>query len=251
MAQDVARPSLADALTARMLELIRADGLRPGDRLPSARELSQRFAVTTPTLREALRRLEATGAVQLRHGSGIYVGADLERVVIPNPNVGELEADRLLQLLDARLLIEPPLAGRAARLAGPADVELLRAILDQAGADLRVGEPADRDAAAGRGSHGSPASDAEARLHKANMSFHSEVAGLAGNSVLCEVIDSLLTVHASEQREIQRIFDDRVRDFEEHTAILAAIEAGAERDAEALMRSHLTDIKHVIEQRLA
>ncbi|MFG2015290.1 FadR/GntR family transcriptional regulator [Actinomadura geliboluensis] len=251
MAQDVARPSLADALTARMLELIRADGLRPGDRLPSARELSQRFAVTTPTLREALRRLEATGAVQLRHGSGIYVGADLERVVIPNPNVGELEADRLLQLLDARLLIEPPLAGRAARLAGPADVELLRAILDQAGADLRGGEPADRDAAAGRGSHGSPASDAEARLHKANMSFHSEVAGLAGNSVLCEVIDSLLTVHASEQREIQRIFDDRVRDFEEHTAILAAIEAGAERDAEALMRSHLTDIKHVIEQRLA
>ncbi|TMR22864.1 FadR/GntR family transcriptional regulator [Actinomadura geliboluensis] len=248
MAQDVARPSLADALTARMLELIRADGLRPGDRLPSARELSQRFAVTTPTLREALRRLEATGAVQLRHGSGIYVGADLERVVIPNPNVGELEAGRLLQLLDARLLIEPPLAGRAARLAGPADVELLRAILDQAGADLRGGEPAGRDATA---QHGSPASDAEARLHKANMSFHSEVAGLAGNSVLCEVIDSLLTVHASEQREIQRIFDDRVRDFEEHTTILAAIEAGAERDAEALMRSHLTDIKHVIEQRLA
>ncbi|MCQ0005082.1 FadR/GntR family transcriptional regulator [Actinomadura madurae] len=110
MSQDVARPSLADALTERMLELIRSDGLRPGDRLPSARELSQRFAVTTPTLREALRRLEATGAIQLRHGSGIYVGADLERVVIPNPNVGELEADRLLQLLDARLLIEPPLA---------------------------------------------------------------------------------------------------------------------------------------------
>ncbi|SNS85010.1 GntR family transcriptional regulator, transcriptional repressor for pyruvate dehydrogenase complex [Actinomadura meyerae] len=253
MAQDVARPSLADALTERMLELIRADGLRPGDRLPSARELSQRFAVTTPTLREALRRLEATGAVQLRHGSGIYVGADLERVVIPNPNVGELEADRLLQLLDARLLIEPPLAGRAARLAGPADVELLRAILDQAGADLRGGEPAGRNAAARPAPHGSHthASDAEARLHKANMSFHSEVAGVAGNSVLCEVIDSLLTVHASEQREIQRIFDDRVRDFEEHSAILAAIEAGAEADAEALMRSHLTDIKHVIEQRLA
>ncbi|QKW34497.1 FadR family transcriptional regulator [Actinomadura sp. NAK00032] len=260
MAQDVARPSLADALTERMLELIRADGLRPGDRLPSARELSQRFAVTTPTLREALRRLEATGAVQLRHGSGIYVGADLERVVIPNPNVGELEADRLLQLLDARLLIEPPLAGRAARLAGPADVELLRAILDQAGADLRGGEPAERNTPARRTAHASHAShtahaahasDAEARLHKANMSFHSEVAGVAGNSVLCEVIDSLLTVHASEQREIQRIFDDRVRDFEEHTAILAAIEAGAARDAEALMRSHLTDIKHVIEQRLA
>ncbi|NDU73019.1 FCD domain-containing protein [Actinomadura sp. DSM 109109] len=234
MSQDVARPSLADALTERMLELIRADGLRAGDRLPSARELSQRFAVTTPTLREALRRLEATGAIQLRHGSGIYVGADLERVVIPNPNVRELEADRLLQLLDARLLIEPPLAGRAARRARPADIELLRTLLDQAGADL-----------------GGDAQDAEARLHKTNMAFHREVAGVAGNSVLCEVIDSLLSVHSSEQRAIQRIFDDRVRDFDEHTAILAAIEAGAEKDAESLMRSHLADVKHVIEQRLA
>ncbi|MEO3824898.1 FCD domain-containing protein [Actinomadura sp. B10D3] len=241
MSQDVARPSLADALTERMLELIRSDGLRPGDRLPSARELSQRFAVTTPTLREALRRLEATGAIQLRHGSGIYVGADLERVVIPNPNVGELEADRLLQLLDARLLIEPPLAGRAARQSGPADIDLLRGILDRAGAELGDAQGAPPP---------SQARDAEARLHKTNMTFHREVAGVAGNSVLCEVIDSLLTVHASEQREIQRIFDDRVRDFEEHTAILAAIEAGAEQEAESLMRTHLADIKHVIEQRL-
>jgi GntR family transcriptional regulator, transcriptional repressor for pyruvate dehydrogenase complex len=245
MSHDVARPpSLADALTERMLDLIRSTGLGPGDRLPSARELSQRFAVTTPTLREALRRLEATGAIQLRHGSGIYVGADLERVVIPNPNVRELEADRLLQLLDARLLIEPPLAGRAARLSEPADIDLLRTILDQAGADLSgVGAP-------GTETSDADASAAEARLHRTNMTFHREVAGVAGNSVLCEVIDSLLSVHASEQREIQRIFDDRVRDFEEHTAILAAIEAGAEREAESLMRSHLADIKHVIEQRL-
>ncbi|WUH97145.1 FCD domain-containing protein [Spirillospora sp. NBC_00431] len=233
MSQDVARPSLADALTERMLELIRSDGLRPGDRLPSARELSQRFAVTTPTLREALRRLEATGAIQLRHGSGIYVGNDLERVVIPNPNVRALESDRLLQLLDARLLIEPPLAGRAARLSEPADIDLLRAILDQAGVEL-AGE----------------AHESDARLNKANMTFHREVAGVAGNSVLCEVIDSLLSVHASEQREIQRIFDDRVRDFEEHKSILAAIEAGAEREAESLMRAHLADVKRVIAQRI-
>lgn len=71
MSQDVARPSLADALTERMLELIRSDGLRPGDRLPSARELSQRFAVTTPTLREALRRWRRPG----RSSSGTAPGS--------------------------------------------------------------------------------------------------------------------------------------------------------------------------------
>ncbi|MDL4771958.1 MULTISPECIES: FadR/GntR family transcriptional regulator [Thermomonosporaceae] len=229
MSQDVARPSLSDALTERMLELIRSGGLRPGDRLPSARELSQRFAVTTPTLREALRRLEATGAVQLRHGSGIYVGTDLERVVIPNPNVRELDTDRLLDLLDARLLIEPPLAARAARRSEPAVLDRLRAVLDDAARHLTVDDDG---------------------LHEASMAFHREAAAAAGNSVLDEVIDSLLSVHGSEQREIQRIFDDRRRDFEEHRAILGAIERGDGDAAEGLMRDHLAVVKHVIEERL-
>lgn len=230
MSKDVARPSLSDALTERVLELIRSGGLRPGDRLPSARELSERFAVTTPTLREALRRLEATGAVQMRHGSGIYVGADLERVVIPNPNVRPLQGDQLLQLLDARLLIEPPLAAMAARRAEPGDLERLRAGLDQAGRHLE-GEDAELDAA--------------------NMSFHRATAHASGNAVLGEVIDSLLSVHGAEQREILRIFDDRRRDHEDHRAILGAIEAGDAERAEELMRVHLRDVTKVIASRLA
>ncbi|HEX2316566.1 MAG TPA: FCD domain-containing protein [Thermomonospora sp.] len=229
MSQDVTRPSLSDTLTERLLDLIRSGGLRPGDRLPSARELSQRFAVTTPTLREALRRLEATGAVQMRHGSGIYVGSDLERVVIPNPNVRRLQGDQLRQLLDARLLIEPPLAALAARRADPADLARLRSVLEEAGGFLD-----------GR----------DAELHEANMAFHRAAARAAGNAVLDEVVDSLLTVHASEQREILRLFDDRVRDYDEHQAILHAIERGDAHAAEELMRTHLADVKGVVERRL-
>ncbi|MFC9977313.1 FadR/GntR family transcriptional regulator [Spirillospora sp. NPDC127200] len=229
MTQDLTRPSLSDALTERVLELIRSDGLRAGDRLPSVRDLAERFAVTTPTLREALRRLEATGAVRMRHGSGVYVGAGLERVVIPNPNVRRLAGGQLLQLLDARLLIEPPLAAMAARRADPADLARLRSILEQAGRHLR-GE--------------------DAELNETNMTFHRAAAHAAGNDVLDEVIASLLSLHATEQREILRLFDDRVRDHEEHLAILAAIEGGDARGAEELMRAHLTDVKRVIEKRL-
>lgn len=229
MPQDVTRPSLSDALTERVLELISAGGLRPGDRLPSARELSERFAVTTPTLREALRRLEATGAVQMRHGSGIYVGADLERFVIPNPNVRQLQSDQMLQLLDARLLIEPPLAAMTARRGDPADLDRLSTVLDQAGRHLE-GE--------------------DAELDTANRTFHRAAARASGNAVLGEVIDSLLSVHAGEQREILRIFDDRTRDHDEHRAILAAMRAGDAERAEELMRAHLLDVKSVIESRL-
>ncbi|WP_049556575.1 FadR/GntR family transcriptional regulator [Nonomuraea sp. SBT364] len=226
---EVARPTLSDALTERMLELIHAGGHRPGDRLPSTRELSQRFAVTTPTLREALRRLEATGAIELRHGSGIYVGAAIERLVLPNPNMREMHGAQLLELLDARIVIEPPLAAMAAERGSPEELAALKRVLADAGDHLR---------------------GQDAELHDANMTFHRATARMAGNSVLHEVVDSLLTIHGPEQRQILQIFDDRRRDYDEHLSILEAIEAGDAAVAGERMRAHLADVKTVIEQRL-
>jgi GntR family transcriptional repressor for pyruvate dehydrogenase complex len=229
MSGEVARPNLSDSLIEQVLDLIRTDGLRSGDRLPSTRELSQRFAVTVPTLREALRRLEVTGAVRMRHGSGVYVGADLDRVVLPNPNIRELRGETLLQLLETRLLIEPQAAGLAARRASPDAVTRMRVVLAEAGRHLRGEDP---------------------QLHEANVTFHRALGLAAGNDVLAEVLDSLLSVHAVEQWEILQLFDDRARDFDEHTAILEAIERGDAKAAHELMCRHLEEVKSVIEQRL-
>src|SRR5690242_7490030 len=102
----VARHKLADELTARILRHIREEKLEPGDRLPSTRELSARFAVATPTLREALRRLEATGAVEIRHGSGVYVRGDLSLLILTNPNQAPLGGAMLVDLMEAREIIE-------------------------------------------------------------------------------------------------------------------------------------------------
>ena len=230
MPTEVARPSLSDALIERLLELIRSEGLRPGDRLPPARALAERFAVATPTVREALRRLQATGAVELRHGSGVYVSQALDRVVLPNPHMPELPQERLLQLLEARLLVEPHLAASAARRQDPDRLARLRAAL----------------AAAERHLHGD-----DAALHEANMAFHRAVAAASGNSVLHEIIDSLLAVHAREQREILRLFDDRARDHEEHRDILAAVEAGDPDQASDRMRRHLEDVRAVVARRIS
>ena len=226
---EVPRTTLASALTERMLDLIRAEGLRAGDRLPATRELAKRFAVTTPTLREALRRLEATGAVEFRHGSGIYVGPSLERVVLPNPNMRGLRGGQLRQLLETRLVVEPAAAGLAARQAGEADRAGLRAILTAAARHL---------------------SGDDAQLHEVNMGFHRAIARATGNLVLAEVVDSLLTAHAAEQREILQIFDDRQRDHDEHLAILAAIEAADTTAATEHMRAHLAEVETVVLARL-
>jgi GntR family transcriptional repressor for pyruvate dehydrogenase complex len=228
---EVVRQSLSDALTERVLGLIRDEELRPGDRLPSARALAERFAVATPTLREVLRRLEATGAVEIRHGSGVYVGATMGRVVLPNPNLSTLHRDQLLQLLDARLVVEPYLAGLAATRREPARLATLEDILGTAERHLS-GQPGDDQA-----------------LHDANMAFHRAVAAASGNDVLYEVVDSLLWVHASEQLEILQLFDDRARDHDEHRTVLTAIVAGDPEQASELMRAHLADVIGVIARR--
>jgi GntR family transcriptional repressor for pyruvate dehydrogenase complex len=227
---DLLRRSLSDALIGRVVDLIRTEGLGPGDRLPAARVLAERFAVATPTIREALRQLQATGAIDIRHGSGMYVNAALDRVVIANPNLPTLDAERLVELLDARLLVEPYLAGLAARHRSPATTAALRRSLDAAEQHL--------------------AGD-DTRLHEANMAFHRAVATASGHRILHEVLDSLLSVHAGEQREILQIFDDRSRDHEEHRAVLAAIEAGSEEQARRLMRRHLEDVADVVARRMS
>jgi GntR family transcriptional repressor for pyruvate dehydrogenase complex len=226
---DVMRRSLSDALIDRVVDLIRSEGLGPGDRLPAARDLAKRFAVATPTIREALRQLQATGAIDIRHGSGMYVNAALDRIVIANPNLPALDVDQLVELIDARLVIEPHLAGLAARRSGPASTAVLRRALDTAERHLADGN--------------------DARLHEANMAFHRAVATASGHRILHEVLDSLLSVHAGEQREILLIFDDRSRDHDEHRAVLAAIEAGSEELACDLMRRHLEDVAAAVARR--
>ena len=105
---------MSDRLTEAILGIIRDRNLAPGDAIPSARELAKRFEITTPTIREALRKLEATGAVEFRHGSGTYVGPTINNVVLANPHRPPITKESVLQLIGARLLIEPAVAAQAA-----------------------------------------------------------------------------------------------------------------------------------------
>src|SRR5262249_54109039 len=130
------RPNLSTYLAQQVLSLIRERNLQPGDRLPSAKALAAQFAVATPTMREALRRLPATGVIDIGHGWGIYVRRDQERLMLSNPGYGALATHTILQVLDARLLIEPHLAEMAAHRADEAEIAAIARLLAKAGEAL-------------------------------------------------------------------------------------------------------------------
>jgi len=213
--------SLSERLAASLLDLITQDGLRRGDPLPTVKELAARFSVTPPTMREALRRLQATDAVELRHGSGVYVGGGVHRTLMPNPNSTVADhAVLALQLVEARLVIEPGIAALAARHRDEAGLERLKLALETAN------RPPD-----------------DPRPH---LNFHRELAMASGNRMLYEVVDSLLVVRNREQRILRRMIADRRRDYDEHRAILAAVRARDAVAAETLTRDHLRQLRYTV-----
>jgi len=67
--------SLREQLITQVTLAILCKELRPGDRLPSTRELARRFVIHSNTASAAYRELERQGWVEFRHGSGVYVRA--------------------------------------------------------------------------------------------------------------------------------------------------------------------------------
>jgi len=217
----VARHKLADELTARILRHIREENLEPGDRLPSTRELSARFAVATPTLREALRRLEATGAVEIRHGSGVYVRGDLSLLILTNPNQAPLGGDMLVDLMEAREIIEPPVTDAATRNATDEQLAALAEALERPGHEI----------------------DTDADMHAANMEFHRAIGRISGNAVMAQVVGSLLDIYGRERLTVFTFYGDRESDLRAHRAILAAMKTRNAARAGQLMRDHLHEVR--------
>jgi GntR family transcriptional repressor for pyruvate dehydrogenase complex len=223
------RSTLADALTHGILALMRDEQLQAGDRLPSVRELSDRFGVAVPTLREAIRRLEAFGVIEVRHGSGIFVRSAHPPLMMANPHANAIDSQVILDLLDARILFEPWCAEVAARHPESPGVAALAEILARAEAAIDTDDVA---------------------LQAANMAFHRGVATCAGNVVVAQVMTLLTEIYSSEQSVMLTISNQRRHDHEEHRAIFAAIEAGNPPLAGERMRRHLESVRTTVAARL-
>ncbi|MBN9056800.1 MAG: GntR family transcriptional regulator [Rhizobiales bacterium] len=76
--------TLAVQLRDRIADLIREEGLKPGDRLPTEAQLTQRFKISRPALREALKLLEQDDVISVEHGRGRFVSA-LSAIQVDRP----------------------------------------------------------------------------------------------------------------------------------------------------------------------
>ena len=223
--QPVLRQSLTDDLAQRIRQLIARREYQPGDRLPAITEMARHFAVGGPTVREALRKLETVGVVDIRHGSGVYVGRLSDALVISNPVYGGPISKKLLvDLIEARIPIEVQSVTLAAEHATAADLDELRDLLARAGATL----------------------DDATLLNQTNLAFHRAIARASGNGVLLQLLEVLGSLFKQEQRLILDIHGSHARDHAEHLQILEALTRRDARQAGDRMRAHLDGVRDVL-----
>src|SRR4029079_1479989 len=103
----VVKQSLPDKLARQIRRTIQSGDYHRGDRLPPIVEMAKRFEVGQPSVREALKKLEAMGVVQIRHGSGVFVTRSEEVLVLASPDyAGTVTRKLLLDRIRARIPIE-------------------------------------------------------------------------------------------------------------------------------------------------
>lgn len=207
-------PRLYRVVADRIQALIRDEGIAPGERLPSERDLAIKLSVSRASLREALLALELGGVVEVRGGSGVYVSDAAADTDLAEAGPGPFE------VLSARRLIEAEVAAIAARMATDSAVDaILRAVeeMERQHADKSSNEQADRN-------------------------FHLAIARATGNSALVGVMGYLWDQRGHLWHKLKEHFQTeelRQATLADHRRIVEAIAARDPAEAKRAMRAHL------------
>ena len=229
------RPQKVSAIAAeQIIAAIKRGDYPVGSKLPSENELAEKMGVSRPTIREALSALTAVGLIESKPGSGNYVRNPSDALEQELFLLIEDEAS-CLEIMEARELLEPPLAALAARKRTPAHVEKLRSIH----AELK---------------ELAKTNDFDSYFSK-DKEFHLALVEASGNTLLAAVLTPLVNTMD------QKLYREFTRDYyfknqlglEEvaslHDEILEAVAAGQPALAARKMREHWERMQKAVSAR--
>jgi GntR family transcriptional repressor for pyruvate dehydrogenase complex len=211
----IARPaSLVEEVSQRLADELRRSP--ESEWLPPERTLALQLGVSRTVVREATKRLEQQGLLEVQHGIGIRRADRLHKplngslaLLIPD------EVERLRQSLEVRLAIEPQIAALAATRAKSAQIRELRKIHShlQASGELSFAVEAD-------------------------IEFHRALARASGNEVFGLILETLTDL-GRESRQATISYAGVERAVKHHEAILLAVESHDVVGAEKAMKRHI------------
>lgn len=214
--------ALSQKIVAKVTDAITRGELRPGDRLPTEREMATQFQVSRTSIRDAIKILTGRGLLTVKHGVGIFVA---------NPNQslpGSWETDvhgaNVRDLFEIRKMLETQASFYAAERAQPEDLRRIAEIVDEAllnSSDLQS-------------------------LSLLDARFHVAIAEASKNLLLVKVMWSLLETLEEGRRSSLLIPGRAAMSIHEHQDILQAIANQDPEGARAAMLEHLSSVEEAI-----
>jgi GntR family transcriptional regulator, transcriptional repressor for pyruvate dehydrogenase complex len=215
------RDLLPDRIAERLVSLIAERKLRPGDKLPSERDLAAMMQVSRPSLREALRALDMMKIIEVRHGSGTYVASlRPERLVEHFDFVFSLDDSTFTNVLDARAMLEPSLAAAAAQNATDSELSAIGACMERL--VLSVHDPK--------------------LFLEADLELHQLITAAVHNQIIARFMSTLGRLGLASRMRTVALKGVREQSLKDHQAIVDAL---FRRDAEAaasIMQKHIKNI---------
>jgi GntR family transcriptional regulator, transcriptional repressor for pyruvate dehydrogenase complex len=210
-----------DQVVNHLRGLIQQGKLKPGERLPSERELAEMLHVSRPTLRAGLSTLSAMGILESRHGSGTYVvelnGSPVLSAA-PLRLMAALHGFSSDEMFEARLALETTAAGLAAERATAEELATLAEEL--AGIFASIDDPE------------------TFLIH--DVEFHRGIAVASRNRIIAALTEMVVTAMYDTRRETVHNAQDLKESAEWHRRMYRAIRQHKPEEAREMMLEHLT-----------
>jgi GntR family transcriptional repressor for pyruvate dehydrogenase complex len=218
--EPIERKTIVTEITRRLLDYLFSGELKPGDKLPAERQLSDAIGVGRSSLREALKALTVLGLLEVRQGDGTYLKKAhsdlLPQVIEWGILLGEKST---ADLVEAREKIEIVIAGLAAERRTPQQLAELGEILKQMQAHAQ-----NKDTKA---------------YTEADVAFHFKLAEMAQNAILSGILSSIRSLLRVWIISVIESAGDAQFSYDEHTPIYEAVERGDAALAQRRMEEHM------------
>jgi len=222
--QPVEKLVLIDQIIEIIGRLIAEGALKPGDTLPSERDLSEMLKVSRTSVRQALKALDVLGVLEISPGSRTFLNKSITKLLInPLKFMTLLHDITTLELFGTRKIIEVGLARLAAVNASEDDIKIMKNTLKIAEDNLN--DPK--------------------RYVLVEMEFHDDIFKAAGDRVLSAIMASINNLLLENREKSAHLFTNLKDSLNQHTKIFKAIKEKDPDKAGSAMLDHLTKVEHL------
>ncbi|WP_347488858.1 FadR/GntR family transcriptional regulator [Desulfoscipio sp. XC116] len=215
--------TLQNKVAEYISKLIEQGKIKSGDRLPTERDMAEKFGVSRTVVRDAVKTLAGIGVLEVRHGVGIFVATpDSQHIAKQLSGLLYNNQDTINNLIEVRMVLETAVAGWAAKRHSKEDLKNMAENLKSHEEIIKTGDLI--------------------AIGEIDRGFHLLLANSSKNPVAIRLMQNLLDLLQVSSRQTLTIEGRIKQSIEEHYDIYEAINEKDKQKAQEKMKVHLLSI---------